>query len=65
MPYQFPTDFIDRLCDRYFGGSFYANLVSPESWQYAWDMIYDACRVDGPRAAVREARYWAGAFDHD
>ena len=54
--YNFPNDFIDRLCARYLDG------INAEAWAYAWDMIYDACRVEGPRAAVHEARYYAGYF---
>jgi len=54
--YDFPNDFIDRICTRYLDG------INPEAWDYAWDMIYDACRVEGPRAAVHEARYYAGYF---
>ena len=54
--YDVPNDFIDRLCTRYLDG------INPEAWEYAWDMIYDACRVEGPRAAVQEARYYAGYF---
>ena len=63
MTYQFPDRFIDRLCDRYLSGL--VNMITPDAWDHAWDMIYEACRISGPRAAVREARYWADAFDHD
>jgi len=59
--YQVSTDFIDQLCDRYLDGY----RLSPESCSMVWDHIYDACRVDGPRQAVREARWWADYFDQD
>jgi hypothetical protein len=54
--YQFPNSFIEQLCNRYLPE------VDSEAWDYAFDRVYEACRIHGPRYAVTEARYYADFF---
>jgi hypothetical protein len=54
--YDFPNDFIDRICARHLSD------INPEASAYIWDKVYDACRVYGPREAVREARWYADFY---